>query len=792
MRKVVKDLLPHPKIALSTPFFICSRRRDGVALILTVGVLALMALIGTSFAVNMFADYKGAKNFHYLTDARNLAEAGINRAIAELLYGTQGFVSDAIDSSTEMWAGTDPFSANIGPDNSGYVVNKISDCAGRIHLNDTNPNLRVMLGNLAAACGLAVSDGQAIFDNRPAAGYSSLEEIKMVPGFDAAKYAAISDFLTIYAYIDADVSSAAYPYLSAPRAPVNVNTAAKEVLIAVLSGISNGANTVTQAEAASLADHLINGRPYSTYENLRDRLLTAETLGYISDGDASVVMANANPNTDIMRFNPNYSWRYKHVSKGDPSNASGYDGNGMPYAVDKTSLSVYTTEFSFNSGGYYEIVSTGIVRNSAGVQVATRSIRACVKLFDLWRQTTQTQFAAGSSSNVSSYPEPPAVTAASYDGQIMLSFLHSSEPVSGTPHFLHKMASLDAFSAGGNPNRSSSAWVPMNPNAASVIDASDPGNLYPDGLFFPRDDAVTNYWFYPENNIDSADGTLEIWFKPNWQYHYATFNNSWHSAKVFEAQNRGTGGGGFSWSNSSMDIYIAADDDTIRWRINNKNGTQYTWPMAMPATWRPGTWHQIAITWDYEDYSGDPARAQVFYIDGIGAPAWNIKDAPNQFLGDNGLEFGCDTPYQEPPNATYGEIRIFASSTATSPGIDYAAGVYYDVGDANFVSSSETIGPARLGTISWTEHITDSSGNPVVPGADLTFDVFDGTSWLGNSAGRSNPAGNPLNVITAGAGTVQYRVNFLENGSGLFDTPVLDDVTVTYTKKAKILYRRDS
>lgn len=799
MRKVEKDLLPHPKIALSAPFAIArsarhadhGARRQGVALILTVGILALITLIGTSFAINMFADYKGAKNSASVVEARYLAEAGISRAIAELLYGPEGFTSDAVDSSTETWSGADPYSANIGSNNGGYTVTRIFDCAGRIFINDTNPNLRDMLGSLAAACGLAASDGQAIYDNRPAEGYSSSEEIKLVPGFTQAKYDAIADSITVYAYVDPDVPAAAYPYAAAPRAPVNVNTAGREALIAVLGGISDGTNIISSAEAASLADHLINGRPYSTYDGLWARFLTAETLGYISDGDAAIAMANANPNTDIMRFNPNFSWRYKHVSKGNPNDVSGYDGNGAPYAIDKTALTVYTTEFSFNSGGHYEIESTGIARNAAGMQTATKSLRACVKLFDIWRQTTQAQFAQGISGNVELYPEPPTVAAASYDGQVMISRMRSSTPAAGSPHFLHKMDGLDADSAGGNPARSSFAWVPLNPNLASVIDAADPGNIFPDGLFFPRDDATTNYWFRPEGNIDSADGTLEIWFKPNWQYHYATFNNAWHSAKVFEAQNRGTGGGGFNWGNSSMDIYIAADDDTIRWRINNKNGTQYTLPVTMPNTWKPGTWHHLTITWDYEDFPGDAARAQVFYIDGVAAVSWNIKDSPYQFLGDNGLEFGCDTPYQEPPNATYGEVRIFSSSAATSPGMDYAAGVYYDAGGANFISSSNTLGLVRLGAISWTEHTADAAGNPVVPGADLTFDIFDGASWLGNSAGRSNPAGNPLGVLTAGAGAVQYRVNFIETGSGLFDTPVLDDVTITYLSRIEIIYWRD-
>ncbi len=104
MSKVEKGLLPHPRIALSTPFYIARGHKRGVALILTVGVLALILIVGTSLAINTILDFKSSKNFKNNTEAEYLAEAGINRAVSELLYGTEGFVNDAVDSSTEAWA----------------------------------------------------------------------------------------------------------------------------------------------------------------------------------------------------------------------------------------------------------------------------------------------------------------------------------------------------------------------------------------------------------------------------------------------------------------------------------------------------------------------------------------------------------------------------------------------------------------------------------------------------------------------------------------------------------------
>ena len=803
MRKVQKDLLPHPKIALSTPFFIAGRNNRGVALILTVGVLALILIVGTSFAINTILDLKSSKNFRNNAAAEYLAEAGVNRAVSELLYGTEGFVSDAVDSTTEAWAGIDVFPANIG--NGGYKVDKIYDCAGQIYINDANPKLKAILENLAAAVGLTAADGDAIFDNK-GSGYTTKEQLKLIPGFSQAKYDVIKNHITICAFVDPDVINpldAATPYAAAPRAPVNVNTASREVLIAVLTGVSNGTNTITAAGAASLADHLINNRPYATYDQLWSALLSAETLGYIAGGDAAVVIANANPNTDLMRANPNNSWRYKHISRYDPANPgiqAYYDANGVPFAVDKTMLTVYTTEFCFNSGGYYEINATGFVNDAAGNQVAAKSLQAVVKLFDIWRQTTQAQFSQGAINNTELYPEfdqtSSGVAPAAYDGQIMLTTRKEAAP-SGTPHFkidyADKANHLNADSAGGDPTRQTSGVTGPIPRESAIL-ANPAGNLMPDGVFYPREGQAIN-WFYPENNIDANQGSVEVWFKPNFYEGWATFP-TYDSAKIFEAQTRyfkDSFGVDWTWSNSSIDMYIARGfgetSSKVRVRLHGKDGlehnfTYYLWDVS--ASWGAGTWHHLAFVWDFN------AAEQHMYIDGISRYDNSLTAQPYGFTGFQGLQFGCDTDGNEPPNGSMDEIRVFPTMLSASDiGDDCAVGRYYDVGDASFTSSSNMVGAARLGTISWTEHVADVIGNPIIPGADITFDVFDGANWLGNSSSRSNPGGNPLNVVTGGTGDIRYGAYFLESGNGLLDTPVLNDVTITYQKRAKILYWRN-
>jgi hypothetical protein len=62
--------------------------------------------------------------------------------------------------------------------------------------------------------------------------------------------------------------------------------------------------------------------------------------------------------------------------------------------IDKTDLNRSTTEFSFDSNGVFEIISTGQVAK-AGEVLAERKFVALVKVYDVWRESTQQQFVQG-------------------------------------------------------------------------------------------------------------------------------------------------------------------------------------------------------------------------------------------------------------------------------------------------------------------------------------------------------------------------------------------------------------
>lgn len=364
------------------------RNKKGVALIITVGVLSLMAILATSFAYNMMFDLKGSANHVFKLKAKNAADAGIALAIA---YMRNLALTDfnAIPTASCDWdytsASSPSFDARDGTANnstSGSLGNvgrnsiavyslKVVDTNSQINVNDTNPNLRNILGNLAEILGLARADGEAIADNanRP---FSTKEEVMTSTGWTAAKYAVIRDYITVNGYFDDNSEDSTAPVPLGPgsyqrKAPVNINTASSEALQAVLRGV------ITDSQAAALAAAIIAQRgtvPFrgwtvataaGGFENFIDTVSITPALGL---SDRANIKANANPN----RIKPSTS----------------------------------TTDFCFHPGGYFEITSTGatgVDANSDGdlsdiidMVSAEWETVAVARIYEVLNYTTKEQF----------------------------------------------------------------------------------------------------------------------------------------------------------------------------------------------------------------------------------------------------------------------------------------------------------------------------------------------------------------------------------------------------------------
>jgi hypothetical protein len=87
---------------------------------------------------------------------------------------------------------------------------------------------------------------------------------------------------------------------------------------------------------------------------------------------------------------------------------------------------------------------------------------------------------------------------------------------------------------------------------------------------------------------------------------------------------------------------------------------------------------------------------------------------------------------------------------------------------------------------------------PHEAGGDIEIDIYDGSAWIGGHGSRNSSAGCALNTPTTGLGDIRYRAYFkTETPSspkvpilGITDTPILDEVSITYLTDSKILYWR--
>lgn len=223
-----------------------------------------------------------------------------------------------------------------------------------------------------------------------------------------------------------------YAFLLQERAPINVNTAPREILIVnfinlygwyfdtskfnktyVNPGRYKETKPITKEQAVRLADHIIAYRrrqPFTNWNQFERFIMGLESadrfdskypvsggldpkLGFLDDSvdknfKRQVIFANVNPNTRMGDFNPDATY-----------------GAYFTNYVDKSKLLYHTNEFTFSSMGYYEIESLGfIVKRLDKRRVTSETVVPVdllaqytltydVKLFEVYRHTSQRDFA---------------------------------------------------------------------------------------------------------------------------------------------------------------------------------------------------------------------------------------------------------------------------------------------------------------------------------------------------------------------------------------------------------------
>lgn len=429
------------------------------------------------------------------------------------------------------------------------------------------------------------------------------------------EYNGVRDYITVYSWVDSTVirpqpaqasifpaalqtkNSTSFPVYQ-PRAPVNINTASLPVLYSVLKSLrgyaldqgqrtDNSPKTEVFLLSGSpsktsipyqLADLIIKWRrrqspfgalqeagPFRNVGDLAHFLARVEVRRDVLGGGVSdpqvlsdlsmarigLILANCLPGSRLNRTSPTIEPIFDL--------GGGLDHSFVPLVekFDLADSSVYprnTTEFCFNSGGYYEIESLGRIMGlgvdiDTGRPIAQSKVFAAVKLFDILRHANQSQFEEHRTGyeKTATYPESledtpvPSDMPSQIDGWIQLST--EGNPSGGSTenyHFAFRdkldpdqpLAAGPAFASFTMQKQERTDTTPDlsclgGPSVVGESFASFPlSDLLPDGLFGYR--AVSGVfgtpgmfsWFTAnaisastDHRLPFEEGTMSFWFK---------------------------------------------------------------------------------------------------------------------------------------------------------------------------------------------------------------------------------------------------------------------------------------
>ena len=224
-----------------------TRPQKGLALIMVLWVLTILTVIVFSFSYMTRTEAYAALSFRQTIEKKFLAEAGMERGVAELFYMSANKNAVSVTPASEAWR-TDGRPYKIVTDNGYYIV-RITNEAGKVDIN-TTPEL--ILRNLLLNLGLNPEHVDIIVDSvmdwkdsddlhrlhgaendyymslpnpykAKNANFETLEELLLVKGitpevlYGEKGKKGLIDFLTV----------------NSTMQKININAAPKEVLLAI-------------------------------------------------------------------------------------------------------------------------------------------------------------------------------------------------------------------------------------------------------------------------------------------------------------------------------------------------------------------------------------------------------------------------------------------------------------------------------------------------------------------------------------------------------------------------------
>ena len=203
-----------------------NKKKKGVALIICVGILSLIAIIATSFAINMQIEYRAAANFMNYTVAKEMSESGLNKTVADIRALVANSTYDVAmasypnppNPSVEVSFAGGSYTVTVEREDQKININALDETdypwiaqlisAGLLpndiakiiaYRGPEHNDISSILGGsgLPVVCTGPVSCSSAGINPKNAP-YATIEELRLVLN-DNDKYNAIKDLVTVYA-----------------------------------------------------------------------------------------------------------------------------------------------------------------------------------------------------------------------------------------------------------------------------------------------------------------------------------------------------------------------------------------------------------------------------------------------------------------------------------------------------------------------------------------------------------------------------------------------------------------
>ncbi len=646
--------------------------RRGLSLVLVVGVLGVMSVLAVCFVTLAQLERKAGRQRTDTTRAILLARSGLEDALARISAG-QGSTPYPLRGISGL----------LHPGAGRAYVLKVEDESGKINVNGGlpgrpleagwNAQLQRILNLLGSQPDVNVTDlGNAILSARPPEGYRSILQLQALLGISRD----LSPWLTARSWSDVKV---VHPNPETPttwrsmsdlkmgrtalaleeggRPPVNLNTAPRSVLVALAQDLAGyyfkphqvGATPPRYALSASTAAEVVDQilrrrqatpfRDWADFSAFLDGLVPASIQGMNPDvygaGNlcgADLLKANFDPNTQLNKDLPDQLlWRW----------------------IDKSDLSVWSTEGCFSPTGFFRISCVGRLTDAADRLLASAELVVDVEAFRLLRQTTQRDFVAGRTLTppageprylslastmtdpslqgygataleawwggnsrpeglaVMTYPCPiPALpsNAADFDGALGLATVEMRDPSDGTLKFLHHFDdSWDADRGAPSARReigASGADAKLQADLRTSTWPDPPGEpntLRPDGL---HQQWLRSPCFQARGNIPgvqltdpvpSTHGAVGVWLKPLYTAG-ASYDMTFSCIRKEEARTQALGMGTFVGDRLFCGLVAeswATDQDM---EYEAQAWTQ--WDMGLPLRLPEARWQFHACAWD--------------------------------------------------------------------------------------------------------------------------------------------------------------------------------------------------